>query len=189
MILQEDRTPERLADDIVSMSRVLRLIGMEEVEYASSGAKVMCPFASVYHPDGQKSFRVYDDKSAYCYACGERFTPVSMYARARGMGSLEAAEDLLEVVGYVAPTAESRFEAALKEEDIDRDSLAEALKTHCARNYPGWEIDQFDDDVAAMLRKCLTLLPNVRSQEEVRMWMTAAKTAMNRVLGGPNETR
>jgi hypothetical protein len=166
------------------MSFACKAIGMADTDYASSGAKVDCPFALLFHPDGGKSFRIYDDATAYCYACSERYLPVSLYAQAKDISLDEAAELLLEAFGYKAPTAESRFAEAVSQGlGVDQHALEDALKTFCARNFPSWETDQFVDKVAAKFRQCVELLPTVHSSEDTRVWLNAAKTAMTKVLG------
>jgi hypothetical protein len=177
-----------LANRIVPMSFACKAIGMEDIDYASSGAKVECPFESVFHPGGGKSFRIYDDATAYCYACAERYLPVSVYSIAKDVSLDDAAEQLLEAFGYKPPTAEVRFEEAVKSKSIiDQTSLEEALKTFCARNFPQWEIAQFEDEVAAKFRQCVGLLPTVHSPEEIKTWLEATKKAMTKVLGDVND--
>ena len=172
-----------LANAKVSMEFVMNAIGMPDVSYAASGAKVDCPFMSVFHPDSGKSFRVYDNTGAYCFACSERYNPVKIYALAKDISQDAAAEDLLELVGYRAPDADERIATALEDTaKVDRDSLSLALKTYCSRVDPNWDIDQFEDAPSNMLRKCLDLLTHVRSAEQTHKWLEASKIAMNRVL-------
>lgn len=179
----EDFALINLANDIVSMSDAYRLLGLPDADYASSGAKVACPFGSVFHPDGQKSFRIYDDRGGFCFACNERYTPVSLVAKAKDCSIAEAAEALLEAVNHKQRSAEERFaEAYAPSVAVDTDSLAEALKLYCARMFPLWGIDQFDDRVSARLRKVLDLLPSVNSEEDSRLWLEGAKTAMTNIM-------
>lgn len=173
-----------LANRIVPMSFVCKAIGMDNVDYGMSGAKIDCPFATLFHPGGGKSFRIYEDATAYCYACGEQFRPVQLYAQVKDIGLDAAAEQLLESFGYTPPSPESRFEEAVANASpIDQHALEDALKTFCARNFEDWEIDQFEDKVARKFRRCVELLPSVRTAEETKTWLSAAKTAMSRVLG------
>lgn len=175
-----------LANRSVTMSFVCKQIGMSDVDYASSGAKVDCPFAFLYHPDGQKSFRIYEDATAYCYACGEKFSPVQLYARVNDLSLDDASDRLLELAGYKPPTAEERFEKATSTATvIDQNALMSALKTYCARNFPDWEERQTDAAVASKFVQCVELLPYLRTPEDTRTWLGAAKTAMSRVLGEP----
>lgn len=172
-----------LANSKVSISFVLRQLGMPDPDYAASGAKSECPFGDVFHPDGQKSFRVYDDVGAYCFACGQRWDAVSLYAQAKDLSPDDAAAELLEKVGYRKPTAEERFEfARVTPPEVDTHALSETLKIYCQRNYPLWEVLQFDDKVARKFRQCVELLPSVHTAEETKTWLTVTKQAMSKVL-------
>lgn len=174
-----------LANSIVSIAFACKHIGMADIDYGSSGAKINCPFETLFHPGGGKSFRMYEDaNSAYCYACGQQYRPVTIVSQAKDISLDEAAEQLLEAFGYKAKTAESRYaEAVATMVKVDQHALEEALKTFCARNYPEWEILQFDDAVASKYRQCVELLPSVRTAEDTKTWLKAAKTAMTRLLG------
>lgn len=172
-----------LANRIVPMSFACKAIGMANVDYGTSGAKIDCPFSTLFHPGGGKSFRIYDDTTAYCYACGESFRPVQLVAQARDISLDAAAEQLLESFGYSPPSADSRYEAAVSApQKTDQHALEDALKTYCVRNFPDWEVAQFDDDVARKFRRCVELLPVVRNSEEAKTWLKAAKLAMTKVL-------
>lgn len=172
-----------LANEKVSIEKVLSLIGMDDPSYAASGAKVDCPFMGVFHPDSGRSFRVYDGESAYCFACSEKWRSVSLYAAATDLSLDDAAVRLLEEIGYKKPTAEERFAAALNEEQpVDTHALEETLKRYCERIDPTWDMHQFDDEVAHKFRQCVELLPHVHTQDETRTWLAAAKKAMARIL-------
>lgn len=172
-----------LADSKVTIHDVLTAIGYPDPDYASAGAKVNCPFMAVFHPDSGKSFRVYDNGSAYCFACSERWGPVSLYSAYTDLPLDVAAQDLLERIGYKEPTPEERVAKALSGEyDVDQHALQEALKRFCSRLDPLWEVDQFDISVARKFRQCVELLPAVRTREDTRLWLAAAKTAMTKEL-------
>jgi hypothetical protein len=173
-----------LANRIVPMSFACAQIGMDDTDYAASGAKVDCPFTTVFHPGSGKSFRIYENASAYCYACSAAYRPVDIFSVARDITLDEAAEQLLEAFGYKKDTPEERFEKAVATAvDIDQHALEEALKTFCARNFPDWDVIQFDPVVAAKFRQCVTLLPSVKTAEDTRTWLVATKQAMTKVLG------
>ena len=175
-----------LANNVVLMSLACKAVGMpaDVVDYGTSGAKIECPFGTLFHPDGGKSFRIYDDKTAYCYACAAQYRPVQLYAMAMDVSLDDAAETLLELSGYIKPTAESRYAAAVDNAlFVDQYALEDALKTYLKRNFPSWEVAQFDDRVAHKFRQCVELLPSVKSAEDTRTWTAAAKAAMTKVLG------
>jgi hypothetical protein len=173
-----------LANRVVPMSLACKAIGMSDVDYGSSGAKIDCPFDTLFHLGGGKSFRIYDDVSAYCYACGERYLPVQLYSIAKDVSLEDAAEFLLELSGHKELSADERYaEAASSPVRIDQSALEMALKTFCARNFDSWDVTQFDIPVARKYRQCVELLPSVRTAEDTKIWLAAAKSAMTKVLG------
>lgn len=177
--------PIPVANELVDIVDVCKLIGMQQVDYASSGAKVRCPFADLYHTDraDEKTFRIYDSNSSYCFACLMVYTPTKLLSTASAISEEESAETLLRSIGYVPPTYESKWEDLMTEQVIvDTDALAEALKLACARMDPAWEIRQFDDTVGDMLGKCLRLLSSVKTAEDATNWLTGTKKAMKRIL-------
>lgn len=181
-----DENPIALANDKVSISQALMMIGMDIPDYQYGSGKLYCPFGDLYHADGgtSKAFRVYPEtNSAYCFACGEAFRPVSLLAKAKGISDADAAEGLLEAIGYVPPTIDSRWEALITTpQQIDREALSEALKLACSRMSPTWEVDQFDELIATRFRKCLELLSKVHTEEEATQWLTVTKAVMRKTL-------
>lgn len=177
-----------LASRVVTMRDVLVAIGFPDVEYALSGAKVNCPFGAVFHPDGQRAFRVYDNESAYCYACAEKFFPVQLYAKYKDVSLDDAAEQLLELVHYKPLDADERFlQASTPAGSVDETSLIGALKTYCARTFPDWEFMQTEDEIASVFVKCTSLLPLVRTSEDGKEWLRVSKKAMTKAIGEPHE--
>lgn len=176
-------SPVAIANREVSISTACRLIDMSVDGYA----KTWCPFGDVTHADGgyDRAFRIYEDtNSAYCFACGEAFRPVSLIARARDISTDEAAAVLLEHIGYVPVDVDDRLDALLREEEepVDQESLASALGVFCSRIAPDWKHLQFDDSVATPYRQCLEVLSLVSTPKDAETWLTAAKMKMTRTL-------
>ncbi len=179
----------RLANEQMDIVAACIFIGMDDMIAARS--KTYCPFGELMHEDGgrSKAFRVYPEtNSAYCFACIKAFRPCQLVATDRDITEAEAAEVILEEVGYVAPDVNSRWEAAVAEKVVvDRDGLATALKTACARFDPDWSVRQFDDDIAEVLRKCIAASRNVSTDEEARKWLDTTKQVMKKALSAPRK--
>lgn len=173
------------ANEVVGIEQACVMVGMD---YATGFGKHYCPFGNLYHADGgiSRSFRVYPtSNSAYCFACAAYYNPVKLVATAKGISDEDAAEFLLESVGYVAPDAYSRFEAATATDTrVETNDLAAALKMACARYSSEWETRQFDDDVAVPFATVLGLLPKVKTDADAEKWLATAKIVMSRALGG-----
>lgn len=176
----------RLANESMDITAACRFIEMNLGDFAIASVKTYCPFGELMHEDGGrgKAFRVYPaTNSAYCFACGKAYRPCSLIATDRDISEAEAAEIILEEVGYIPPDIDSRWEAVTAEESsVDRDALANALKTACSRYAPDWETRQFDEDIATMLRKCLSASRNVTTEEEAREWLGVTKKVMSQAL-------
>lgn len=179
----------RTANEVVGIEQACVMVGMD---YATGFGKHYCPFGNLYHADGgiSRSFRVYpNSNSAYCFACSAFYNPVKLMATAKGISDEDAAEFLLESVGYVPPDAYSRFQAAATTDSrVETNDLAEALKLVCARLSSEWETRQFDDDVAQPFAKVLGLLPKVKTDADAEKWLATAKIVMTRALGDQDET-
>src|SRR5882724_1752587 len=108
-----------VANDYVSIRKVLGWAGIyvPEVSYGRSW-KTRCPFGEMYHIDmgSEKSMRVYSDtNSAYCFqGCGY-LSPVSLHSKISGLPWQDAAEDLLQRMGYQDITDEEKWKKALDE--------------------------------------------------------------------------
>lgn len=186
-MIADTRDMIRIANQEMSIYRACEHVGVHVPEYAGGSVKMYCPFGFLHFDGGEsKAFRVYgESNSAYCFACGTRFTPVSLIATARDLPHRDAAEWILHEVGYVEPTYQARWEALAEQgPEIDRDALTEALKLACRRMDPQWEDRQFEDAVAKRFVACLALLPKVRTGQDAKMWLETTKTAMSRVLEG-----
>jgi hypothetical protein len=189
MLRSDTRSDISVANEEVGIVKSAELSGVENADYGR--AKLYCPFGELYHVDQGQSpaFRIYSDtNSAYCFACSKRFTPVSLFAMAEGISEDESATILLERIGYRAPDIESRWLDVLGfVPSIDHDSLATALGVACARMNPEWETLQFDEDVSTIFRKCLQLLPKVKTEDQAKQWLAKTKEVMRRTLGEPHD--
>lgn len=177
-----------LANSRMSITEACRKIGTDIGDFSLGSLKTYCPFGGVFHADGgwSKAFRIYPgSNSAYCFACGAYYTPVTLIARAKDLSDENAAQWILDETNYVPPDYVSRWNALVQApEEIDRDALATALTVACARLDRTWEDRQFEDGVAAALRRCLDLLPKVFTAEAARRWLSVSTQYMERVLGG-----
>lgn len=185
-------TPEErrdLANEAMFMTDACRYIGMD-VPYSMSGSyKLWCPFGGLVHED-DRSFRIYQDtNSAYCFACGTAFTPVTLISMAKDVTIDNAVQTILEETNYVPPTFDAQWDAMeAKKEEIETSYLAEALKVFCSGISLDWEERQFDPEVSSMYARCTALLPTVHTREDANKWLTATKTIMERTLGVDNAT-
>jgi hypothetical protein len=48
---------------------------------------------------------------------------------------------------------------------------------------PDWEDRQFDPTVSDKLRRCLGMLPKLRTEADAKKWLSVAKQAMSQTLG------
>ena len=119
---------------------------------------------------------------AGAFAESKYFSPVSLLAEVWQVSAEDAAAEALRRSGYKPATYAHLWEQAVREPDPDRESLAKALTVWCSGQVPDWKERQYDDAVAAVLGKCLGLLPRVRTQEECLVWLEACQKAMHRCL-------
>lgn len=151
-----------------------------------AGRKNPCPFDD-WHADGGVSLalRVYPEtNSAYCFACGEAYRPVQLLAKARDLTRDEAAQWILEKVGYIEPDVDEQLDALLAEEEpeVSREELARALDTYCQRICPTWHVTQLRDVPATKFAQCLSILDSVQSPADAARWLDVTKALMRRVL-------
>lgn len=172
------------ANERVSIIQVCRLIGMQVSE--GGYGKHKCPFGDLSHSDGgvTPSFRIYTEtNSAYCFACRKFMTPVYIYAQAKDKRYKDAAEDLLEIIGW-KPVSQAQHWAnsVAPEVSVDVSMLGLALRTYCARICVEWEDVQFLPDIAQLLGRCLALLDRIRTPEEAERWLNTCKIVMAKKL-------
>lgn len=187
MLIPKRKSVIATANEAVSIFLVCDWIGMYVPEAAAgSSVKVRCPFGEFYHPDqgAEAAFRVYrDSNTAWCFACGQFFTPVSLAAAEWGRDADEVAAELLDRIGHRPVEPALAWQAAVSYvPEIDKDSLGQALKLYAERIDPGWMDHQFDQQVQGALGKCLALLNAVRSGSDAVKWLSVCKQVMAREL-------
>jgi hypothetical protein len=156
---------------------------------AEGGYKTYCPFGELAHDDGgrEPSFRVYADH-AWCFACGEYFSPVKLCSAIWGLPAEDASRQMLELAGVSDPDYKEQWKRLLDiSQAPDLDSLAAALRMWCARFIPDWSSRQYDSDVSGRLAACVSLLGKVRTEADCRSWLDGCKQVMAQVIG--KETR
>lgn len=186
------RTAVSTANEVVPIAFVCNKIGMgipDHLVIAGRSIKTHCPFEDLYHEDGGRSaaFRIYpDSNSAWCFACSEFYSPVKLYGAVHGLDGPTAAEQLLALVGHQGVSVDTRWDAAVAgpQELPNLSTLAEALKTFCARIEPMWGSAQFAPRVAGVLGKCLSLLNMVNTEVDARHWLDMTKKVMQAELRG-----
>jgi hypothetical protein len=177
-----------IANEQVSILEVCRQIQMDipdEIVFGRS-AKVFCPFGDINHPNGndEAAFRIYpDSNSAWCFVEQKYFSPVGLYAEALEIPWAEAAERLLELVGWREQPATLAEPLVLRtERRPDQASLAEALAHWCARfcrsKELDWNLIQFEPTVMNIYGRCLDLLSRVHSSDDVSSWLRVSKQVM-----------
>jgi hypothetical protein len=140
------------------------------------GMKATCPSC---HED--QALRVYPDH-AWCFSERKWFTTVVLLSVSWDMDFAEAASEALRRVGYVASDYAGRFAEVQRVTDPARDDLAEALRTFCRGICPDWVTRQYDPGVAALLSRCLGLLPLVTDEGQCALWLAKCKQAMRKAL-------
>jgi hypothetical protein len=172
------------ANNLISIADVLGSQGVYVPDNVRQGGtkKVHCPFG-FYHSDNglSKAMRVYGaSNTAYCFSCSKSYSPVTLAAAAWDCSLNAAALRLLEDIGYKRKTVAERWAEATAEKtsEIDILELAEALKIYCAGISPDWEMLQLQDDVAALLNRCLSLVKAVKTDEQADKWLIVCKQAM-----------
>jgi hypothetical protein len=179
-----------VANEQVSIVTVCQMLGLELPDDIGEGRsrKVPCPFGEMYHSDfgASPAMRIYPDtNSAYCFSCAVYYTPVSLAARAMDTTAASAAAQLLDRIGYTPDEMASIWQQARDyTPEPDKALMADALKTYCRRITPDWTRRQFEPVVASTLTRCLAILDLVRTDEDVTLWLTRCKHAMERVIKG-----
>jgi hypothetical protein len=175
------------ANDGVTMEQACRWAEVEIPE-GFGNRKTWCPFGHIAHPDGgtEAALRIYEDtNSCYCFACGRAWRPVSLLAEYWDCTRTEAAERMMKMAGITLPDWRDRWAALQYEPPPGTDTLAEALKTWCARmRGPSWEREQFEERFAAPLAACFGVLPAVSDARDAVEWLDGCKLIMEPLLRG-----
>lgn len=178
-------SPVALANRRIAFATAARWAGLEvPPDVPEHGIKMHCPFEDWAHSDGGRdpAFRVYPDH-AWCFACGEKFSPVKLCALVWDCTQDEAARQMLERAGIADPDYRVRWQRLVDySQPPDVDGLAFALRTWCARTYPGWRVRQLDEPVARRFAQCLGLLDRVHDGADCRVWLDGCKQVMAKVL-------
>ena len=175
-----------VAEQVVPITVVCTLLGIVISDGAGRPRKVRCPFGEVYHSDHghAPAMRVYvQSNSAWCFACGVYYTPVTLAAQAWDCTRRVAATRLLEHIGHrPLSSAVAWVNATRSAQTPQRAQLAQALQTYCRRIEDAWARLQFDPLVAATLSRCLALLELVDDEHDAQQWLAGCKIAMARAV-------
>lgn len=147
--------------------------------------KIRCPFGAVYHDDGgvEPALRIYPGpNNAWCFACGEFFTPVKICSMAWDVQPEDAAIQLLDRIGYKPASYAHHWREVTTPPLPDGHALTQALQFACERIEPDWAARQQEPVVAEYLARCLGLIPSITSQEEADTWLSATQQVMEGVL-------
>ena len=173
---------QALANERVSILHVCKLIDVQ----ASYGMKLYCPFGRMYHRDDgvSPSFRIYEDtNSGNCFAGCGYFSPVTLYARSKGLEFMDAADELLDSIGYDRHDVDKRWDKIMNHvPEIDVEALGQALRIYCSRIDRHWEFNQFETPVSTKLGACLQLLDHVSDLAQAQLWLKSCKLVMERAL-------
>lgn len=177
-----------LANKRVPITMSCRIAGTEIPDglEATKSLKVRCPFGEIYHDDGgaEAAFRVYPGpNNAWCFACGEFYTPVRLAAVAWDVTQEQAAIQLLERINY-KPASYAHHWAGLQRPDPpDVAALAQALQFYCGRISPDFDSRRQEERVADFLARCLGLIGRVATEAEAETWLATTKQVMAEILG------
>ncbi len=177
----------RLANRKVPIELACSLAGESVIGLADQvrSLKIRCPFGELYHDDGgaEPALRVYPGpNNAWCFACGEFFTPVSICAKAWDVQPEAAAIQLLDRIGYKPASYAHHWREVTAPVPPDGHALAQALKFACERMEPDWGNRQAEPLIAEYLARCLGLIPSITSQEDADAWLSTARQVMEGVL-------
>lgn len=178
-------SPVAAANRVIPFPLACRWAGLDVPgDVPEHGLKLHCPFGEYAHDDGgaEPAFRIYPDHG-WCFAEQERFTPVKLCAAVWDCTLEEAARQMLTQAGVADPDYREQWKRLTDwSQPPDMDSLAAALRSWCAGNYPRWAVRQYDSDIAATLAACLGLMSRVRTAQDCRTWLAGCKKVMASVL-------
>lgn len=166
------------ANNKVPIEEVLKLAGVE----ITGRSKLLCPW-TMLHSDSKPAFKVFaTTNTGRCFSCQKSYSPVSLAAQVWDCSFKAAAIRLLDTIEEAPKTLRERWEFLDQPEEIqiDKDSLAEALRIYCSRIDEDWTANRFE--LSSELNKCFSLLDSVRSWEDVTLWLSGSKQYMARAI-------
>jgi hypothetical protein len=176
------------ANRLVPLRYVLSKFNIYVPEFThSKSVKARCPYADMYHLDGDasKSMRVYSEtNTGNCFmGCGT-MTPVSVYAKLREISYRLAAFDLLEQIGHKPKTFEEKWQEAIDPPIIlDRTVYRDSLMEYCYSINPrNWGIVQYNNTITRVITKLYEILDKATSDKEALKWLEVAKQYIHKVM-------
>lgn len=189
MQLAEKQSWIVIANREITIIEVLTSLGIHVQVAGLSGAsrKIHCPFGELYHSDSglEKTMRVFQKtNTAYCFRCNQSYDPVSLASAVWDTSRQAAALRLLEDSDFKPKTLEERWRDAVSSPtiEVDKLSLADALKVYCSGVSADWNTRQLDDSVGFKLNACLELLAAVKTNEDAVKWLEVCKQVMLNTL-------
>lgn len=175
-----ERSDLSIANEVLNIRDAYQIITGRRADYG----KTYCPFGGTFHKD-ERVFRIFEDtNTAYCYLSCGYLTPVKMIEMGQDLTREDAIQYIFDHTGFKHLTAHERWDEEMAyRPEMDKESLAEALKVYCARTIPDWETSQLEGAVADKLERCLGALRAVRSPEDADKWLRKTKAVMTRVNG------
>jgi hypothetical protein len=175
------RSLAAIANSVIRVEAVARLAGIDIPDITGRASiKVHCPFEDYYHPDREPALRIYPGaNNAWCFACAQFWTPVSLHAAVEGLEAEAAAAALLEAAGYRPADYRQRWHAITTAAAVpDRDQLAAALSVWASASIPGWDARQYEPELAGLVARCLGLLEAVSTSADCEQWLRGCKQAL-----------
>lgn len=166
------------ANTKIPMEEVLKLAGVE----ITGRSKLMCPW-TMLHSDSKPAFKVFaGTNTGRCFSCQKSYSPVTLASQVWDCSFKAAAIKLLDMIDEAPKSLRERWEFLDEEErqEIDKDSLAEALRVYCSRVDKNWTENRFA--LASQLNRCFSLLDSIQTGEDVVLWLAGSKKYMARAI-------
>lgn len=167
------------ANKRVLIESVLREAGV----VLTGRAKVHCPWTHL-HSDNSPAFKIfYHTNTGRCFSCQKTYSPVRLASEVWDVNKWEAAEKLLELVGWT-PESEIRnrqeqAEQFSEELIYDLSGYAELLRRHCKVSNPK-EKEYPDFEYKEDLDKCMSLLDSAKTYSDADIWLKGCREYMDR---------
>lgn len=180
------RNPVTIANERVSLVELLGVLG-HDCPYPPEGrsVKIHCPFGFEHSDHGNEAaFRVYSGNTGFCFAGHGFMTPVWLAAQSWDVEPAEAAQRLLNHIGYVDVSDVDLVRELLEAppELVDKDALGAALRVWCERQ-DDWRQFEYSEPVTKAIDQLWSLLPRVSCASEAARWLDVGKIVMARVMG------